>query len=157
MATERGRKIYSLPQLLGRYNWGRLYKVAFYPEYSESHLTIHDNPFGICPTPLQPDIRFQKWFDVDYYKKSDYQRRKWQRLSGSTASIYVLFKGNTPFYIGSTKHDINKRLRQHRKWGSQTLLLCACPVEFQFEEERRWIQGAKKAGFKLTNIKCYHA
>lgn len=149
-------KIYSLPEIVKRRN--TYYIVLFRPIYDERHLTVYDNKVGLYPEQFKPKkIKTTTMFDVSTYKMSDYKRRKWQILSGNISHIYALIynKNNKPFYIGSTI-DCEKRLYQHRRNKKGTfrmVVLCDCPQEFQFDEERRWINGAKEAGFDLINLK----
>jgi predicted GIY-YIG superfamily endonuclease len=160
------KKVYSLPKVLGKFYWGKVTKVAFFPHYNESHLVIHENEFGVAPVSLQPDIRMiPSPFNPLHYEMSDWKRRKWQKLSGNVAYIYVLYysSDNIPIYIGSSKNP-KKRYWQHirKSYGSvrknergkqilpKMAILCECPQEFQFDEERRWILGAKRL-FKLKN------
>lgn len=93
---------------------------------------------------------------VSLYCQSRYPyiKKKKEKLSGRYGFIYALVNSlnKTPFYIGCTKNDIGIRLKQHKKRGAEIVLLCICPVEFLYDEERRWILGAKKT-HTITNIK----
>ncbi len=134
--------------------------VAIYPQYNESHLVIYDNLCGVIPLVFAPT--FHNWicdeFNPKKYEISAYKRRKEQKLSGQKAFIYALvnISTKTPYYIGSTKNEPYKRMRQHRYSGlakdGEMILLCECPIEFQFQEEARWKFGAKK-NFSLKNKK----
>lgn len=159
------KKVYSIPKIIKQRKSYTL--VEFYPIYDDSHLIVHGNEFGLIPIPFSPHIvKYENGFDIECYIMSDYRRRKWQKLSGRRAYIYVLYydADKIPIYIGSTKNEVKKRLWQHVRYSYRSVykksnkkqvfpkiaILCECPEEFQFDEEKRWILGAKGV-FNLKN------
>lgn len=177
MATE---KFIPAVYVGSRMSYGvKFLKYKIQPLYTESNLTISDNTFGVTPLPLPTKrIIAYREIDVEKWLKYDERKRRQKKLSGKSAAIYGIVNpiDNKLFYIGSTKTQLKVRLWHHIRYmrinqGKAKILkailqenltpvmirLCKCPAEFQFIEERRWIEGAKKAGIKLTNIQCYHA
>lgn len=143
------------------------------PLYDDSCVSFAENNFGIIREPLPKRIHFNRVFDIQKFKENGGAYRVKNRvISGERSSVYAIINplDGLVFYIGSTRRNITTRLWHHIIYGSNSKVreimrkihnakqnpliveLCKCPTEFQFDEERRWILGAKRI-YKLANCK----